>query len=106
MKATRDADLQALLKTGATGLEPATSGVTGRFAGHDDPTTIDRNRLLMRLCGLSTNRFRMIERSRFQTFAARVLPGRSAADCHWLCPLGSRKARSSTRGATKSLACG
>jgi hypothetical protein len=28
--------LQALQETGATGLEPATSGVTGRFEGHDD----------------------------------------------------------------------
>jgi len=30
MRALSSADLQALLKTGATGLEPATSGVTGR----------------------------------------------------------------------------
>ena len=29
----------------------------------------------MRLFGLSANRFRMVERSRFQTFAARLLPG-------------------------------
>jgi hypothetical protein len=29
-RATEHAYLQALLKTGATGLEPATSGVTGR----------------------------------------------------------------------------
>ncbi len=31
-----NARLQALRKTGATGLEPATSGVTGWFTGRDD----------------------------------------------------------------------
>jgi hypothetical protein len=29
----------------------------------------------MRLSGLAGNRFRMVERSRFQTFPARLLPG-------------------------------
>jgi hypothetical protein len=38
------ARLQALRKTGATGLEPATSGVTGRFEGHDDGRRFPRNR--------------------------------------------------------------
>jgi hypothetical protein len=32
---------------------------------------------LMRLFGSSAIRFRMVERSRFQTFAARLLPGLS-----------------------------
>jgi hypothetical protein len=36
LQATEDAVLQVLLETGATGLEPATSGVTGHFGGHDD----------------------------------------------------------------------
>src|SRR5262249_24719460 len=31
IKTTRDADWQALLEAGATGLEPAPSGVTGRY---------------------------------------------------------------------------
>jgi hypothetical protein len=30
-RTTNSADLQALQETGATGLEPATSGVTGRY---------------------------------------------------------------------------
>jgi hypothetical protein len=36
-KATTDADLQAFLEAGATGLEPATSGVTGRARAKNDP---------------------------------------------------------------------
>jgi hypothetical protein len=36
VQATKDSGLQALRETGATGLEPATSGVTGRFADPDD----------------------------------------------------------------------
>jgi hypothetical protein len=32
-----------MFSTGATGLEPATSGVTGRFEGHDDGRRLTRN---------------------------------------------------------------
>jgi hypothetical protein len=41
--------LQALLETGATGLEPATSGVTGRDDGNDErrrETTEDAESLM------------------------------------------------------------
>jgi hypothetical protein len=41
--ATKSADLQAIL-AGATGLEPATSGVTGMFQGSDDWRRLTRNR--------------------------------------------------------------
>jgi hypothetical protein len=61
--------------TGATGLEPATSGVTGRFrikTMDDDGRAIP---LFMRSPGLPANQFRMVERRRFQRFAARLLPG-------------------------------
>jgi hypothetical protein len=44
-------------------------------------TTVDDDgrgiAVLMRLFGSSAIRFRMVERSRFQTFAARLLPGLS-----------------------------
>jgi hypothetical protein len=43
-RTTERSDLQALEETGATGLEPATSGVTGRFDGHDDGRRWTRNR--------------------------------------------------------------
>jgi hypothetical protein len=60
--------------TGATGLEPATSGVTG---GSGITTVGDDGRaiaLFIRLSGFLAIRFRMGERSRFQRFAARLLP--------------------------------
>jgi hypothetical protein len=60
-------------KTGATGLEPATSGVTGRFGGHDDGRRWTRNRSIH--AGVGATSFRMVERSRFRTFAALLLPG-------------------------------
>jgi hypothetical protein len=41
---SQSAHLQAHLEAGATGLEPATSGVTGRFEGHDDKRRLARNR--------------------------------------------------------------
>ena len=41
---THSAHLQALRETGATGLEPATSGVTGRVKGHDRRRRLTRNR--------------------------------------------------------------
>jgi hypothetical protein len=46
------ADLRALSETGATGLEPATSGVTGLFHGYDDWRKLTAIALLMRLSGL------------------------------------------------------
>jgi len=42
--ATQNAYLQALQETGATGLEPATSGVTGLFHGSDGWRRLTRNR--------------------------------------------------------------
>ncbi len=61
--------------TGATGLEPATSGVTDRFAGRDDCRRWTRNLCIRAAFGLFAIRFRMVERSRFQTFAAPLLSG-------------------------------
>jgi hypothetical protein len=46
IEATEDAVLQALLGAGATGLEPATSGVTGLFHEDDDWRRLTRNRSL------------------------------------------------------------
>jgi hypothetical protein len=37
--------------------------------------------LFMRLAGLLANPFRMVERSRFRTFAARLLPGLERRPC-------------------------
>jgi hypothetical protein len=57
-EATQSAYFQALQETGATGLEPATSGVTARF----EVTTIDdderRIALFMRLSEFLRIRFR------------------------------------------------
>jgi hypothetical protein len=63
-------------ETGATGLEPATSGVTGRFgiATVDDDGLVIA--LFMRPFGSMATRFRMVERSRSQKFAARLLPAK------------------------------
>ena len=44
METTKDPVLLGFRETGATGLEPATSGVTGRFEGHDDWRRWTRNR--------------------------------------------------------------
>jgi hypothetical protein len=68
--------LQALKKTGATGLEPATSGVTGHFKRgyvNDDGRGIA---LFMRVWASSAARFRMVEPTPILTFAARLLPER------------------------------
>jgi hypothetical protein len=62
------------LRVGATGLEPATSGVTGHFEGHDDGRRSAHNRSMHAPFPASRERFRVPERSRFQTFAARLLP--------------------------------
>jgi hypothetical protein len=48
IKATRDADLRAFRGTGATGLEPATSGVTGRVGHNDDRRRTPLNVLICR----------------------------------------------------------
>ena len=47
---THNLDLQALSEAGATGLEPATSSVTGMFYGNDDSRRKTGIALLMRLC--------------------------------------------------------
>jgi hypothetical protein len=70
-------------RTGATGLEPATSGVTGRFDGHDEWRRLTRNRSIHAAFRVSAVRFRMVERSRFQTFAARLLPGTDRQTRAW-----------------------
>jgi hypothetical protein len=44
IETTKDPDLQAKSKTGATGLEPATSGVTGQFERHDPRRRSARSR--------------------------------------------------------------
>jgi hypothetical protein len=63
------------METGATGLEPATSAVTGRFKGRDDWRRLTRNRSIHAgLRAVFAARFPMVERSRFRTFAARLLP--------------------------------
>jgi hypothetical protein len=60
-------------KTGATGLEPATSGATGHFENHEDDDDRLAIALFMGVCALFGSRFRVVERSRFETFAARLL---------------------------------
>jgi hypothetical protein len=44
VETTEDAFLQALQEAGATGLEPATSGVTGLFYRYDDWRRLTRYR--------------------------------------------------------------
>ena len=44
----KNASLQALRETGATGLEPATSGVTGRVGHHDAPRRTPLNGIICR----------------------------------------------------------
>jgi hypothetical protein len=64
-------------RNGSEGLEPATSGLTATSG----VTTIDNDghgiALFMRLSGVYGSRLRMVERSRFRTFAARLLPWRA-----------------------------
>jgi uncharacterized membrane protein YdfJ with MMPL/SSD domain len=60
--------------TGATGLEPATSGVTGLFQVYDDWRRWTRYRSIHAgLLALATD-LRMIALSRFQASAALLLP--------------------------------
>ena len=63
-----------MFSAGATGLELATSGVTGLFHRYDDWRRWSRNRAIMGLLGLSAIRFRKVDGSRFWTFADRLLP--------------------------------
>jgi hypothetical protein len=72
---TQPAYLQALQEAGATGLEPATSGVTGRFEGRDDWRRWTRNRSIHAGSPACALPFCVVERTRFETFAARLLPG-------------------------------
>jgi hypothetical protein len=67
--------LQALLKTGATGLEPATSGVTGHVQDRDVGDDRGGIALFMRVRAPVAYRSRMVERACYETFAARLLPG-------------------------------
>jgi hypothetical protein len=60
---------------GTTGLEPATSGVTGRFGEPDDWRRWTCNRSIHAGFPVFAIRFRVVERSQFRTFAARLLPG-------------------------------
>jgi hypothetical protein len=58
---------------GLTGLEPAT-GVTGLFHGNDDWRRLTRNRSIDAALGASAASRRRFKQSRFQTFAALLLP--------------------------------
>jgi hypothetical protein len=72
-----------MFSTGATGLEPATSGVTGHFQGRN---MSDDGRLVavfMRFLGFGERGGRIVERSAF----GRLLP-----DC---CPIAAQTDRSS-----------
>jgi hypothetical protein len=60
--------------TGATGLEPATSGVTGHFQDRDMDDDGHRIALFMGFLGSARQRTRMVERSEIGRFAARLLP--------------------------------
>jgi hypothetical protein len=68
--ATDSAYLQALLETGATGLEPATSGVTGHFQGRDMNDGGHAIALLMRFLDFAPHLTRMVERNKI----GRLLP--------------------------------
>jgi catechol 2,3-dioxygenase-like lactoylglutathione lyase family enzyme len=58
-----NAYLQALRETGAMGLEPATSGVTGLFHGYDDWRRLTRNRSIDAALGPSAPSSRRIQQS-------------------------------------------
>jgi hypothetical protein len=58
IETTADAVLQAFRETGATGLEPATSGVTGRFEGYDGWRRWTRYRSIHAAFRLSASRVR------------------------------------------------
>jgi hypothetical protein len=62
--------LQALRETGATGLEPATSGVTGHFQDRDMNDGALRMALLHAFLGFGSRADRMVERSNY----GRLLP--------------------------------
>jgi hypothetical protein len=64
-----------ICKTGATGLEPATSGVTGLFYGSDDWRRLTRDRSIRTASRSSTSATRNPPWVCFRTFAARLLPG-------------------------------
>jgi hypothetical protein len=63
-----------MFSTGATGLEPATSGVTDHFQVRDMSDDGLRIAHFMRFLGLGSRRPRMVEPSDFGAFAARLLP--------------------------------
>jgi len=70
LETTRGCLLQALRETGATGLEPATSGVTGHFQGRDMNDGGHAIALLMRFLGFAPRLTRMVERNKI----GRLLP--------------------------------
>ena len=73
--AGRSALLQALQETGATGLEPATSGVTGLLREDDEWRRWPRYRSIHAVCGPLACESCTIEQTRFRAFAALLLPG-------------------------------
>ncbi len=61
-------------KTGATGLEPATSGVTGLFHQNDDWGRLTRYRSIHAALRAQASDFHTIAQARFRAFAALLLP--------------------------------
>jgi hypothetical protein len=72
------ADWQALQAAGATGLEPATSGVTGMFHEGDDWRRLTRNRSIHAPLRALAADLRKIAEARFRAFAALLLPERDS----------------------------
>jgi hypothetical protein len=62
--------------TGATGLEPATSGVTGLFHEYDDGRRLTCYRSIDAALRALAADLRTIAQARFRAFAALLLPGR------------------------------
>ena len=67
--------MQALQETGATGLEPATSGVTDHFSGRDVHDDAQGSAPFMRSFGGLRVEFAWLC-ERLETFAAHLLPAR------------------------------
>ena len=76
MQATRMPVWQELCEAGATGLEPATSGVTGLFHQDDDWRRLTHYRSIHAGLQAQTSDFHTIAQARFGAFAALLLPRR------------------------------
>jgi hypothetical protein len=74
-QATEHACLQALSETGATGLEPATSGVTGHFQDRDMGDGGRRIAHFVRFLGSGSHRPRMVELRNFPRLLPVCCPG-------------------------------